>query len=122
MSATGVILMYEHQLVEYAERDVREITPPGGGAQRMSLDELVTKARAQNPEARPTGVVLRNEPTASVAVAFGREGAAYINPYTGAVLGRALSCTTGFMRHRLAPLARHGRRRPRDWPRHHRRL
>ena len=87
MSATGVILMYEHQLVEYAERDVREITPPGGGAQRMSLDELVTKARAQNPEARPTGVVLRNEPTASVAVAFGREGATYVNPYTGAVLG-----------------------------------
>jgi uncharacterized iron-regulated membrane protein/flavodoxin len=87
MSATGVILMYEHQLVEYAERDVREVLPPGGGARRMSLDELVAKARAQNPEARPTGVVLRNEPTASVAVGFGREGATYVNPYTGAVLG-----------------------------------
>ena len=29
MSATGVILMYEHQMVEYAERDVREVVPPG---------------------------------------------------------------------------------------------
>jgi uncharacterized iron-regulated membrane protein/flavodoxin len=87
MSATGVILMYEHQLVEYAERDMREVVPPGGGAQRMSLDKLVANAHAQNPDARPTGVVLRNEPTASVAVGFGRDGATYVNPYTGAVLG-----------------------------------
>ena len=87
MSATGVILMYEHQLVEYAERDVREVVPNGGGAQRMSLDKLVANAHAQNLDARPTGVVLRNEPTASVAVSFGRQGATYVNPYTGAVLG-----------------------------------
>ena len=87
MSATGVILMYEHQLVEYAEQDVREVVPPGANAQRISLDELVAKARAQNPKAQPTGVVLRNEPTASVAVGFGRAGATYMNPYTGLILG-----------------------------------
>jgi uncharacterized iron-regulated membrane protein/flavodoxin len=87
MSATGVILMYEHQLVEYAERDVRNVVPPAGAA-RLSLDEVVAKARAQNPDARPTGLVLRNQPTASVAVGFGREGAVYVNPYTGDVLGR----------------------------------
>jgi uncharacterized iron-regulated membrane protein/flavodoxin len=88
MSATGVILMYEHQMVEYAERDVREVVPPSADARRLSLDEIVAKAREQNPKARPTGVVLRNEPTASVAVGFGREGATYINPYSGAVLGQ----------------------------------
>ncbi len=88
MSATGVILMYEHQMVEYAERDVREVAPPSADARRLSLDEIVAKAREQNPKARPTGVVLRNEPTASVAVGFGREGATYINPYSGAVLGQ----------------------------------
>ena len=47
MSATGVILMYEHQLVEFAERGVREVVPPDGGARRMSLDKLVAKAREQ---------------------------------------------------------------------------
>ena len=88
MSATGVILLYEHQMVEYAERDVREVTAPAG-ATKMSLDELVAKARAQNPDARPTGVVLRNDPTASVAVGFGREGAVYVNPYDGTVLGKS---------------------------------
>jgi uncharacterized iron-regulated membrane protein/flavodoxin len=87
MSATGVILMYEHQMVEYAERDVREVAPPAG-AVRLSLDHIVAKARAQNPDLRPTGVVLRNQPSASVAVGFGRAGAVYVNPYTGAVLGK----------------------------------
>jgi len=87
MSATGFLLMYEHQIVEYAERDVREVAPPSAGAQRLSLDEIVAKAQAQNPKAPPTGVALRNEPTASVAVAFGRDGALYVNPYTGEVLG-----------------------------------
>lgn len=87
MSATGVILMYEHQLVEYAERDVRNVVPPVGAA-RLSLDEIVAKAHAQNPDARPTGLVLRNQATASVAVGFGREGAVYVDPYNGAVLGR----------------------------------
>lgn len=87
MSATGVVLMYEHQMVEYAERDLREVAPPAAAA-KLSLDEIVAKARAQNPESRPTGIVLRNEPTASVAVSFGRDGAVYVNPYTGAFLGR----------------------------------
>jgi uncharacterized iron-regulated membrane protein/flavodoxin len=88
MSVTGVILMYEHQLVEYAERDVRVVAPPGSTARRMSLDELVAKARAHNPGDHPTAVVLRNEPTASVAVGFGRKGPTYVDPYTGTVLGR----------------------------------
>ena len=87
MSATGVVLMYEHQLVEYIKRDVRDVVPPVGAA-RLSLDEIVAKARAQNPDARPMGVVLRNASTASIAVSFGREGATYVNPYTGDVLGR----------------------------------
>ena len=87
MSATGVILMYEHQLVEYGERDVRNVVPPVGAA-RLSLDEIVAKAHARNPGARPTGLVMRNQATASVAVGFGREGAVYVDPYNGAVLGR----------------------------------
>jgi uncharacterized iron-regulated membrane protein/flavodoxin len=87
MSLTGFVLMYDRQMVEYAERDVRQVEP-GANAQRMSLDELVAKAREQNPDARPTGVVLRNEPTASVAVSFGRDSAVYVNPYNGEILGQ----------------------------------
>jgi uncharacterized iron-regulated membrane protein/flavodoxin len=87
MSATGVVLMYEHQLVEYAERDVREITPSDAHTQRLSLDDLVANAREQNPGFQITSVVLRKDATASVAVGFGRNGVTYVDPYTGTVLG-----------------------------------
>ncbi|MEX0803711.1 MAG: PepSY domain-containing protein [Candidatus Binatia bacterium] len=87
MSFTGFVLMYEHQLVEYAERDVRVVKPPAGEPQRLSLDELVANAREQNPGAQPTGVVFRSDPAAAVAVSFGRGGTTYVDPYSGAFLG-----------------------------------
>ena len=58
MSATGFMVMYERQLVEFAERDVRQVAQPGAGAQRLSLDELVAKVREQNPKAQVTGDVI----------------------------------------------------------------
>jgi uncharacterized iron-regulated membrane protein len=88
MSASGVILMYERQMVALAEREQRRVIPPANAVTPLALDELVARARAQNSDGRPTGVVLRNEPTASVAVSFGRDGAVYIDPYTGTVLGK----------------------------------
>ncbi|MGH7845005.1 MAG: PepSY-associated TM helix domain-containing protein, partial [Candidatus Binatia bacterium] len=87
MSLSGFVLMYEHQLIEYAEQDVREVVPPGADAQRLNLDELVAKAREHNRKGRPTRIVMRNEPTASVAVGFGRDRVTYLNPYTGSILG-----------------------------------
>lgn len=88
MSLTGFVLMYEHQLVEYAERDVRVVAPPAVDPRRLGLDELVARARKQNSGAQPTSVVLRSDPAAAIAVGFGRDGAVYVNPYSGAVLGK----------------------------------
>jgi uncharacterized iron-regulated membrane protein/flavodoxin len=88
MSFTGFILTYEDRLVEYAGKPVRHVRPPAFASGRLSLDEVISRASEHNPGVRPTTVVLRNDPTASVAVGFGREGAIYVNPYTGSVLGR----------------------------------
>jgi uncharacterized iron-regulated membrane protein len=53
MSFTGVILMYEPQIAEYSEWNQRWVTPPGSGAKRLALDDLVAKVLAGNPEGRP---------------------------------------------------------------------
>jgi len=87
MSFTGVTLMYAPQILAFAERHVRQVSPPAN-RERLSLDELIAKARKHNPDFRPTGIMLRAEPTAAVSVGFGREGALYVNPYTGDVLGQ----------------------------------
>jgi uncharacterized iron-regulated membrane protein/flavodoxin len=54
----------------------------------LSLDDLIANAREQNPGVQVTGVVLRKDSTASVAVGFGPDGTTYVSPYTGAVLGK----------------------------------
>jgi uncharacterized iron-regulated membrane protein/flavodoxin len=89
MSATGVILMYEQQMVEWAERHVRWVSLPGANSQRKNVDDIVAGARTENRGSRPTGVVLRNDPAAAVAVVFGRDGVTYVDPYTGNVLGKS---------------------------------
>ncbi len=85
MSFTGAALAFEKQIVAFAERDARRVTPPSTNAPRLSLVEMQSRLREAQPEARPTGVVLLNDPGAAVAFPSGRTGAFYVNPYTGEV-------------------------------------
>ena len=95
MSFTGVILMYESQITEYIEREVRRVTPPPDG-KRLSYDELIAKVRNANSEARPAAIIVKSDPAASVAVNLGRDNTVFVNPYNGQLLG-GLSATHGFM-------------------------
>ena len=96
MSFTGVILMYESQITDYIERDVRRVMPSADG-KRLSYDELIAKVRAANPEARPAMIMVKSDPTASVTVNLGRDNTVFINPYDGQLLG-GQSATHNFMR------------------------
>jgi uncharacterized iron-regulated membrane protein len=87
MSVTGVCLAFETQLTGWAERDLRSVTPPAANAPRLGLDELLAKVRAENPAATPGAVTLNAAPAASVLVNWGGEEVAYVNPYTGEILG-----------------------------------
>jgi uncharacterized iron-regulated membrane protein len=96
MSVTGVLLAFERQIVAWAERDVRTVQLPASGAPRLDLDALVAGARATVPEGRPSGVMLRADPTTTVMVNFGREQTVFVNPYTGAVLGEGAKTLRAF--------------------------
>jgi len=85
MSLTGVILTYERQLVEWAERDLR--AEPPAGAARLPLDALVAAVRAQKPGFEPTSISVSADPAAPVQVSAGRGTSVYVNGYTGDVLG-----------------------------------
>src|SRR5262245_38588387 len=87
MAVTGVLLAFEPQIVDDAERDIRRVAPPSPGAARLSLDTLVARAEAARPGIRPTGVLSWSEPGSTVRVAFGRDDGLFVNPYTGDVMG-----------------------------------
>jgi len=97
MSITGVLLMYEHQIVDWAERGYHS-APPSPGAARLPVTELVASAVAARPGTPPSAVTLQADPTAPVTVGLGKGRNVYLNPYTGEVLGEGSPKVRAFFR------------------------
>jgi uncharacterized iron-regulated membrane protein len=82
MSVTGVLLTFERQMTDWADRRNARVIPPSGAA-RIALSELVAKSGGT-----PAGVVVRSDPAEPVELVMGRDGTIYVNPFTGAVTGQ----------------------------------
>jgi uncharacterized iron-regulated membrane protein len=83
MSATGVLLTYERQMVEHAAHG--NYTAPASSP-RLGADDLAAKARAlAAPDAR-LNLVFDADPAAPVTATAGRDTVALLNPWTGAAM------------------------------------
>jgi uncharacterized iron-regulated membrane protein len=96
MSATGVALAFEKDIVAWMERDVRRVTPTAD-AKPLGLDVLLAKLREQRSGERPSAIVLEADPTLAVAVSYGRTNAFYVNPYSGEIQEQGAKGTREFM-------------------------
>jgi uncharacterized iron-regulated membrane protein len=71
---------------------MRIVAVPGveaAPASRLPLDTLAAAAAKVFPKGRLSDVTVKSDPAAAVAVSFGKEaGSAYVNPYTGEILGK----------------------------------
>lgn len=94
MSVTGVLLMYEKQVVAWADGAPR--SAPRAGATRLPLEALLPAACRASPDAVPTQVTVSSEPDAAVAVALGRSGIVFVDAYDGRVLGRGSRAARSF--------------------------
>ncbi len=97
MCVTGVLLTYEKQIIAWADTRSYKSAPPTLDAQRLPIEELITKAR----EARggnPTAVTLKSDASAPAEIAFGREATLFVNPYTGSIYGEGSPKVRGFFR------------------------
>lgn len=86
MAATGLMISYEAQLLEWANRDLR-VTPPAAGAARLDIEALVAKVRETKPDLNPTGITWKADPAMPVTLSVGKEGIYFANHYTGEFLG-----------------------------------
>jgi uncharacterized iron-regulated membrane protein len=81
MSATGVLLTYEHQMVDRAARSAYATTAPGSA--RLTADELAARAGALAAPGARLSLVFDADPAAPVTASAGRQTVALLNPYTG---------------------------------------
>lgn len=86
MSATGVLLTYQRQLQYWADVRGLDVRAPVG-ARPLAADSLLSVIGERG--ITPTGVLWRQDPNAPVELNLGRDGRAYLDPYTGEELGRS---------------------------------
>lgn len=87
MSATGVLLTYERQILAWADRGPYR-GQPAAGSTRLGVDALLQRYREQKGELpRNASLVIRRDPAEPAEINLGREGSIYLNSYDGRVLG-----------------------------------
>ena len=94
MSATGVILTYEKQIIRWA--DGFDVQPPSPDACPLGPEALLGKAFADTGK-RPTSVQFRSDRSEPARIGFGRESVA-VDPYTGTAFGACAVGVRGFFR------------------------
>lgn len=97
MCFTGATLAFEQQLVAWAERDARVVSPPMPPAETQPLDTLLAAARDADVEGRPSALTISSNPRAAVAIAYGRDATLYANPYTAEIRAPASTQMRDFL-------------------------
>ncbi|MDP0498847.1 MAG: PepSY-associated TM helix domain-containing protein [Verrucomicrobiota bacterium JB022] len=83
MSATGIAIAFEEEMLAWADREVSHVSPPAEAAARLPVEALVERVTAAHPDFVPTSITVFSEPDHAHAFYAGREGPLYVNPYTG---------------------------------------
>jgi uncharacterized iron-regulated membrane protein len=95
MSATGVLLAYERQVLEWAARRY-EAVPPTPAARRLPLDTVLARARAAAGGRPIVSLGVRADDRAPVAIGFENRRNLFVDPYTAEAVGDDAAARTFF--------------------------
>jgi uncharacterized iron-regulated membrane protein len=77
MAATGVVLSFERQIIDFVDRNIRSVTIPNDSHPRPTNDLLQAVRRAGMGE--PTAIVLPNQPQAATQLNVARDANAPVS-------------------------------------------
>ena len=83
MSVTGVLLMYERQLISWSDRAYRSAP---AGSTRLPPGTLLQRVQETHPDLAPTAVTMAADPEEPVMLTV-RQRTLYVDAYSGLVLG-----------------------------------
>ncbi|MXZ70724.1 MAG: PepSY domain-containing protein [Acidobacteria bacterium] len=96
MAVTGVLLTYEAQLNQWALRDYRA-DPAAQDVAPLELDELIARVAGGQPAGLVTSVALQRDPREPAVVGFDDGATAYVDRFTGELLGDGDTRTRRFL-------------------------
>ena len=97
MCVTGMLLAFEKQIVRFAERHVRFVTP-AENAKPLPVSEIFNKLQKERQGIKVDSISMKSDPSSSITFATGRESVLYIDPYSGRVVGEGSASTRKFFR------------------------
>ena len=95
MALTGILLSFEHQIVDVATRESRQVLSPSGA--RLPLDTLVARS-AGDRAVKVTAVVLQADPLSTVEFRMGKESTLRVDPWTGEIKRQGTGIEAAFGR------------------------
>jgi uncharacterized iron-regulated membrane protein len=98
MSVTGALLMYERQIMWWADTCNYHVAPPTPGAAHLPIETLLANVRAAQPDTAATTITLRADTSAPASIGLPGGRAVFVNPYTGEVLGEGSKKVRDFFR------------------------
>lgn len=97
MSVTGVLLMYEKQITNWADMRDYRVAPATQNAPRLSIETLLAKAAEERPAAA-TSVTVRAASDLPVSIGYQGGTSVFINQHTGDILGDGAPRVRAFFR------------------------
>jgi uncharacterized iron-regulated membrane protein len=97
MSVTGVLLMYEKQIILWADTRNYRAEPPSG-ATRLPVEALINRVQQSQPDAVPATITLRSDPAYPATLSYAGGRNVFVNPYTGDIWGEGSKGVRDFFR------------------------
>ncbi|MDQ8202587.1 PepSY-associated TM helix domain-containing protein [Pelagicoccus sp. SDUM812003] len=84
MSATGIAIAFEAEILDWMDRDLSAVEVPADAPPALSIDELLARLSEEFPDFKATAIQTFPEADKAYKILQGRDRLIYANPYTGA--------------------------------------
>jgi len=85
MSATGIAIAFEHEIIEWCDREVSLVTPPSEDATKLPFSEQLKHVQSQAEGFLARLAVLPVDPNQASTFIAGHHSLRYLDPYSGEI-------------------------------------
>lgn len=82
MSITGIAIAFEHEILDWIDRDAKSVVQQ---AEPLPVEELKATLAKERPDFKTSSIIIPQDPTQAYTARAGRSGSVFIDQYTGEI-------------------------------------